>query len=109
VRYFQKHVKPTRVHRLPTDKERAAMEDLLGRLRAHEGSHDPEELQTIVYAVGNEHGFQPLRDWFKALYEVLIGASEGPRFGGFVALYGVAETERLIETALAGGLADEAA
>jgi lysyl-tRNA synthetase class 1 len=109
VRYFQKHVKPTRIHRLPTDKERAAMEDLLGRLRAHEGSHDPEELQTIVYAVGNEHGFQPLRDWFKALYEVLIGASEGPRFGGFVALYGVAETERLIETALAGGLADEAA
>ncbi|EYD74004.1 Lysyl-tRNA synthetase (class I) [Rubellimicrobium mesophilum DSM 19309] len=109
VRYFQKHVKPTRVFRAPTEAERAAMEDLAARLRGHEGSHDPEELQTIVYAVGNEHGFQPLRDWFKALYEVLIGASEGPRFGGFVALYGVEETVRLIERALAGELVGEAA
>jgi lysyl-tRNA synthetase class 1 len=109
VRYFQKHVKPHREHRLPTEAERAAMEDLMGRLRAYEGPQDPEALQTIVYAVGNEHGFQPLRDWFKALYEVLIGASEGPRFGGFVALYGVEETVRLIETALAGGLVGEVA
>ena len=59
--------------------------------------------------MGNEHGFQPLRDWFRALYEVLLGASEGPRFGGFVALYGVEETVRLIEEALAGELAGEAA
>ncbi|MBP1807463.1 lysine--tRNA ligase [Rubellimicrobium aerolatum] len=101
VRYFQNHVKPMRTFRAPTDKERAAMVDLAARLRGHEGSHDPEELQTIVYAVGNEHGFQPLRDWFKGLYEVLLGATEGPRFGGFVALYGVEETVRLIEERLA--------
>ena len=43
----------------------------------------------MVFAVGTDHAFDPLRDWFKALYEVLLGASEGPRFGGFVALYGV--------------------
>ena len=73
-----------------------------------DNTHEAEALQTIVYAVGNEHGFQPLRDWFKALYEVLIGASEGPRFGGFVALYGVEETVRLIERALAGELAGAA-
>jgi lysyl-tRNA synthetase class 1 len=107
VRYFQTHVKPHRSYRLPTEKERAAMEDLLARLRAWEGPEEPEALQTVVYAVGNEHGFQPLRDWFRALYEVLLGAAEGPRFGGFVALYGVAETVRLIETALSGGLAGE--
>ena len=41
-----------------------------------------------------EHGFEPLRDWFKALYEVLLGQSQGPRFGGFIALYGVDETDR---------------
>ena len=79
------------------------MLDLLGRLRAYDGPQDPEALQTIVYAVGNEHGFQPLRDWFKALYEVLLGATEGPRFGGFVALYGVEETGRLIEERLGAG------
>jgi len=45
-----------------------------------------------------------MRDWFKALYEVLLGASQGPRFGGFVALYGVEETVALIDKALAGEL-----
>jgi lysyl-tRNA synthetase class 1 len=58
----------------------------------------------MVFAVGKDHGFDPLRDWFKALYEVLLGASDGPRFGGFVALYGVAETVVLIDRALAGDL-----
>ena len=59
----------------------------------------------MVFAVGKEHEFEPLRDWFKALYEVLLGASQGPRFGGFIALYGVQETVRLIEAGLEGTLA----
>lgn len=101
VRYFQTHVKPNRRYRAPTAHEAAAMADLAARLRDHTGSQDPEELQAIVYAVGKEHGFEPLRDWFRALYEVLLGASDGPRFGGFAALYGVDETVRLIEGALA--------
>lgn len=109
VAYVRRYVLPKRVFRLPTEAERAAMEDLAGRLRAYDGPVEPEALQTIVYAVGNERGFQPLRDWFRALYEVLLGASEGPRFGGFVALYGVAETVRLIERALAGEMAREPA
>ena len=62
-------------------------------------------LQDEVYAVGKAHGFENLRDWFKAIYEVLLGASQGPRFGGFVALYGLAETVALIDRALAGELA----
>ena len=78
------------------------MEDLRARLVAWDGGLDDEALQTMVFAVGKEHGFEPLRDWFKALYEVLLGASDGPRFGGFIALYGVAETVALIDRALAG-------
>jgi lysyl-tRNA synthetase class 1 len=105
VRYYQDFVKPTRVCRLPDDRERAAMEDMLGQLRAWEGEADPEALQTMVFAVGKAHGFEPLRDWFKALYEVLLGASEGPRFGGFIALYGLEESIRLIEAGLAGAFA----
>jgi lysyl-tRNA synthetase class 1 len=54
--------------------------------------------------VGKDHAFDPLRDWFKALYEVLMGASEGPRFGGFIALYGIPETIALIDKALNGDL-----
>jgi lysyl-tRNA synthetase class 1 len=60
-----------------------------------------EEIQTEVYAVGKEHGFQPLRDWFTALYEVLLGQTQGPRFGSFVELYGIPETRALIAKALA--------
>ncbi|MFN3576940.1 MAG: lysine--tRNA ligase [Tabrizicola sp.] len=104
VRYFADKIAPTRAFRLPTDTERAAMEDLLGRLKAWDGGLDDEALQSMVFAVGKEHGFEPLRDWFKALYEVLLGASEGPRFGGFIALYGVEETVALMERALRGEL-----
>ena len=104
VRYFTDKIAPTRVFRLPTDMERAAMEDLVARLKVWDGGLDDEALQSMVFAVGKDHGFEPLRDWFKALYEVLLGASDGPRFGGFIALYGVDETVALMEKALAGGL-----
>ncbi|WP_417601244.1 lysine--tRNA ligase [Pararhodobacter oceanensis] len=104
VRYFRDFVAPKRVFRLPDDRERAAMEDLLARLKAWEGGLDAEALQSEVFAVGKAHGFEPLRAWFKALYEVLLGASEGPRFGGFIALYGLQESISLIEKALNGEL-----
>lgn len=105
LRYFQDQVRPTRRFRLPDEREAAAMADLAARFAASDET-GPEELQTIVYAVGKEHGFDPLRDWFKALYEVLLGAPDGPRFGAFAALYGVEETVELIRGALAGELAD---
>ncbi|MFV0360997.1 lysine--tRNA ligase [Tropicimonas sp.] len=105
VRYYNDFVKPSKVYRLPDERERAALADLAERLRAWDGPLDAEALQSVVFAVGKEHGFEPLRDWFKAIYEVLLGASQGPRFGGFIALYGVPETVALIERGLAGDLA----
>ena len=102
VRYYNDFVKPTKVYRAPTDQERAAMEDLVARLKVWDGGLDAEALQSMVFAVGKEHSFDPLRNWFTALYEVLLGASQGPRFGGFIALYGVEETINLIETQLQG-------
>ncbi len=108
VRYFEDFVAPAKRYRAPTAKERAALADLRGRLAAYDGPREGEALQQIVFAVGNEHGFDPLRDWFRAIYEVLLGAEQGPRFGGFVALYGVEETVALIDRALAGELAGAA-
>ncbi|MEI4484664.1 lysine--tRNA ligase [Frigidibacter sp. MR17.14] len=101
LKYFEDFVKPTLVFRDPDDKERAALADLAARLKTWEGGLDDEALQSLVFAVGTEHGFEPLRAWFTALYEVLLGQSQGPRFGGFIALYGVEETVALIEAALA--------
>ncbi|RKF16345.1 lysine--tRNA ligase [Roseovarius spongiae] len=104
LRYFEDFVKPTRVRRDPTEAEREALIALRDALAAHDGPRDDETLQQIVYDVGRDR-FDPLRDWFRALYEVLLGASQGPRFGGFIALYGVEETVQLIDDALAGKLA----
>ena len=105
VRYYTDFVKPHKNYRAPNDKERAALEDLCARLDAlPKDTHDAGELQTLVFAVGKDHGFENLRDWFKALYEILLGQTQGPRFGSFVAIYGVAETCTLIKRALNGEL-----
>ncbi|GAA6187925.1 lysine--tRNA ligase [Litorivita sp. NS0012-18] len=126
VRYYNDFVKPAKVFRAPTEQERAAMADLaaafasesaaldqIARKNALMGNDEPlpqvdftdgDFLQSVVFAVGKNHGFENLRDWFKALYEVLLGASQGPRFGSFAALYGAPETVQLIEDGLAGKL-----
>jgi lysyl-tRNA synthetase class 1 len=104
VRYFNDRVAPTKQFRAPSDKERAALQDLHDRLEAKIGSTDATDLQNLCYEVGKTHQFEPLRDWFGAIYEVLLGEEQGPRFGSFIALYGVAETRRLIADALAGKL-----
>ena len=103
VRYYNDFVKPSKTYRAATDQEREALEALRDALAAHDGATDDETLQSIVYAVGRDR-FDPLRGWFTALYEVLLGASQGPRFGGFIALYGVPETIALIDQGLAGEL-----
>jgi lysyl-tRNA synthetase class 1 len=68
--------------------------------RVGEGA-DAEAYQFEVYEAGKAHGFENLRDWFRALYETLIGSSQGPRMGSFIALYGLAESRALIAGALA--------
>jgi lysyl-tRNA synthetase class 1 len=100
IRYFHDFVKPAKQYRAPTEKERAALADLDSRLAALPEKVPAEEIQGEVYAVGKEHGFEPLRDWFQALYQVLLGQTQGPRFGSFVELYGVPETRALIAGAL---------
>ncbi|WP_428513195.1 lysine--tRNA ligase [Roseovarius sp.] len=104
VKYYEDFVAPTKTYRAPTELEREALTDLRDQLASYDGPVEDEALQSIVYAVGRDR-FDPLRDWFKALYETLLGASQGPRFGGFIALYGVDETVALIDRALAGELA----
>ncbi len=109
VRYFQDFVRDTKSFRPATDQERAALADLAGRIAALPADADGETIQNEVYAVGKDHGFEPLRAWFGAIYEVLLGQTQGPRFGSFVALYGMDETRALIDRALGGDLVAETA
>ncbi len=102
VRYYQDFVRPAKQYRAPTDTERAALEELKASLQKLPAGTSAEDIQTEVYEVGKRHPFENLRDWFKALYEVLLGQSQGPRFGSFVALYGLEESVALIDKALKG-------
>ena len=102
LRYYEDFVKPAKTFRAADDKERAALEDLASQLEALGDERDGKKVQDLVYEVGKTHGFEPLRAWFAALYEVLLGQSQGPRFGSFAALFGTAQTAAMIRSALAG-------
>ncbi|MCX7931514.1 MAG: lysine--tRNA ligase [Rhodovarius sp.] len=118
VAYCQDFVRPHLKPRAPTPAERAGLEDLLNRLEdAHfaiealpPGAERAKAIQDIVYDAGRREPFavpQPDgslgvgRAWFNALYQVLLGADEGPRFGSVVAAYGIPRTLHLIREALA--------
>jgi lysyl-tRNA synthetase class 1 len=99
--YYEDVVKPAKRFRDPDARERAAFTDLRQRLAALPADcRDGETIQNEVYAAGKEAGFEPLRTWFQALYEVLLGQSQGPRFGSFAAIFGLPETIALIDEAL---------
>lgn len=105
IRYYEDFVKPAKSFRMPTEQEVKAFESLKARLADLDaGEHDPEVIMTEVFSAGKDAEFENLREWFKACYEVLIGQSQGPRMGGFIALYGIDETIALIDEALAGSL-----
>ena len=127
VRYYKDFVEPHKEFRAPEANEKAALEALATALKSDDAAlaiiaeknaklgkdldlpavdwSDDEFLQSIVFAVGKVHDFEPLRDWFSCLYEVLLGAKQGPRFGGFIALYGREESIVLIESGARGELA----
>ena len=104
IRYFEDFVKPTKEFRGPTEQERAGLEMLKEKLQVLPPEADAEAIQTEVFSVGKEIGFENLREWFQALYQILIGQDQGPRFGSFVALYGIDRTIVMIDAALAGEL-----
>jgi lysyl-tRNA synthetase class 1 len=101
IHYYEDFVLPAKRFRPATETERAAFADLAARLKALPAdSTDAEAIQNEVYEAGKAAGFEPLRSWFQALYEVLLGQPQGPRFGSFAAIFGLQNTIGLIEKAL---------
>jgi lysyl-tRNA synthetase class 1 len=108
LRYYEDFVRPHKNYRMPSETERAALMALADALESLSGERDAEIVQSAIYEIGKTHGFEPLRDWFKAIYEVAMGQTQGPRFGSFAALFGCAETASLIRRALAGEFMENA-
>ena len=101
VNYARDFVVPTLKRRAPTEMEAEALRDLDSELAKLPPDASAEDIQTQVFEVGKRHPFESLRAWFQALYETLLGSSQGPRMGSFIALYGIENTRRLIAEALA--------
>jgi lysyl-tRNA synthetase class 1 len=80
---------------------RGQLRDLDEELAKLPADAEPEAIQHLVFEVGKRHPFENLRAWFQALYETLLGSSQGPRMGSFIALYGIDNSRRLIAEALA--------
>jgi len=99
--YHRDFVAPTLARRAPTALEAATLADLDTRLAALTADADAEAIQNEVYEAGKAAAFENLRDWFKALYETLLGSSQGPRMGSFIKIYGIDNSRRLIAEALA--------
>ncbi len=101
IAYFHDFVKPSKKFRLANEKEQQALRALRDELEKLGDIHDAGAIQSLVFEIGKKYEFEPLRDWFKALYQILLGQDQGPRFGSFIALYGVKDTIKLIDDALA--------
>ncbi|MEZ5813883.1 MAG: lysine--tRNA ligase [Alphaproteobacteria bacterium] len=110
IKYYQDFILPEKSYRAPDRRERAALSALAEKLETMEDGLSPEDYMTEVFSAGKENGYEKdeLRDWFKAIYEVCLGQSQGPRFGSFIRLYGVKDTTNLIRDALDGKFAKAA-
>jgi len=97
LKYFEDIVKPNKKYRKPNDKEKKALQDLVRRLKDCKQEMNPEEIQTIVYSAGKDNGYKEnLREWFKAIYEIIFGDQDGPRMGFFISFFGIKESIELI-------------
>ena len=98
INYFKDKVEPNKKFKKPNSTEKKALNNLVKKLSEIDKGLNPEEIQTNVYTVGKENGYEKnLRDWFKLIYEVVFGEENGPRMGFFISFFGLKETIELIK------------
>ncbi len=98
IKFFKDKLKPKKIYKRPNENEKKALADLAAKIEKINENVNPEEIQTMVYSVGKENGYEKnLRDWFKLIYQVLFGDTDGPRMGFFISFFGIQETVKLIK------------
>ena len=107
VNFYKEMIEPQKKYRLPSDKEKRGITQLIEILSTLDKETSSEEIQAIIFSIGKKLEYQNLRDWFKGLYETVLGQSEGPRMGSFIKLYGIESTKKLLEKVLEGELVKE--
>jgi lysyl-tRNA synthetase class 1 len=99
ISYYNDFIKKNKKFRSATEPEKSALRELCEKLEAAKNSAlSGDELQKIVFEVGRNHGYEnKMRDWFLALYQILLGQDQGPRMGSFIALFGIENFVKLVE------------
>ncbi|MEM6339028.1 MAG: lysine--tRNA ligase, partial [Pseudomonadota bacterium] len=98
VNYYNDFVKSKKDYLIADEKHKILLKQISDMLGSLSGSETGEEIQNEIYAIGREAGYENLRDFFKEIYQILLGQTQGPRLGSFFKLYGIADTIKLIES-----------
>ncbi|MCZ2157790.1 lysine--tRNA ligase [Bartonella sp. 220] len=114
LKYFELFVKPNKKFRTPDNSERTTLTQIDVKLATLPENADGNTLQNALLDVARlteryqdhskkspEGGPGVSNVFFQMLYEVLLGQERGPRWGSFIALYGIKEMRALIAEALA--------
>lgn len=99
VRYYNDFVKPTKQYKTPDANDINALTQVKDYLATCDNTNTTEEIQNKIYEIGKNSGIE-LKDFFKSMYQILLGQNEGPRLGSFIKLYGIENTKNLIENVL---------
>jgi lysyl-tRNA synthetase class 1 len=105
VRFYQDRVRPDKKYRTATAEEKTCVADLRAALAELPENAEASEVQSVVYAAGKER-YENLREWFKCLYETMLGQEQGPRMGSFFRLYGLSKSIDLCDAVLQDRLVD---
>ena len=98
VNYYNDFVKTTKIYLQPTDTHKELLKQIIAMLSSLEDDISGEEIQNLIYSIGKEADYENLREFFKEMYQILLGETQGPRLGSFFKLYGISETIDLIQS-----------
>jgi lysyl-tRNA synthetase class 1 len=96
--YYNDFVKSKKIYRTPDENDRKILQEIVGMLSSLDKNADAQEIQNALYNIGKNSNYSDLREFFQRIYEILLGQSQGPRIGSFIALYGIDETIKLIKS-----------
>lgn len=96
LRYYQDFVSSKKQYRQPDQQDKKMLHDLINCLEKIDEHSSASDIQNAIYQIGKDSHYSDLKDFFQAIYEILLGQSQGPRLGSFIALYGIKETIHLI-------------
>ena len=102
VNYYNDKIAPIKNYRLPSEIEKNGIVQLINGLSNIDDKASADEIQSLVFSVGKSIGYENLREWFKGLYETILGQTNGPRMGSFIKLYGINSTKILLEKVVKG-------